>query len=66
MRSERFATPGRPTGPNATHPAHVPHRPGGPMGVRHPFSVGPSALMLYWYLRSRQAHGEAAVPAGAP
>ena len=51
---------------NAIHSVYVFHLPPGPIWVLHTFYVCSSALMLYWYLRSRQAQREAAVPAGAP
>ncbi|MBD3923251.1 hypothetical protein IEZ26_01345 [Nocardioides cavernae] len=51
---------------NAVHSVYVFNLPPGPIWVLHTFYVGSSALMLYWYLRNRQAHREAPVSAGAP
>ncbi|WP_211754358.1 hypothetical protein [Nocardioides gansuensis] len=38
---------------NAVHSVYVFHLPPGPIWLLHTFYVASSALMLYWYLRSR-------------
>jgi hypothetical protein len=40
---------------NAVHSVYVFNLPPGPIWVLHSFYVASSALMLYWYVRGRQA-----------
>ena len=50
---------------NAVHCVYVFDLPPGPIWVLHTFYVITSALMLYWYLRGRQAEQGDRAPASA-